>query len=134
MRRAYLTALGEMTYADLQGTKLTLSTEMCPATRCCLFMGCLYLGRARALEVLDGGADVDLLKLERLSLFGERESTLDWLADPDFPVVFAGVPGATPNSPIYRAVRNLSGLSSEGGSDSTSTISADRTCSSNTSC
>ena len=76
----YRAALGERTFADLQGVKLKTSNIMQPAKRWCLLTGQMYLKRACLLDLLAPSAQTDYLNPDRISQYEERERTLDWLA------------------------------------------------------
>ncbi|KAL3140413.1 hypothetical protein ABBQ38_004673 [Trebouxia sp. C0009 RCD-2024] len=93
---SYQAQLGDITYGQLQGVKLTFPSSMRPSTRCCLVSAELHLQRAKAGEVLLDSADLKLLQPDRMSRFDAREMTLNWLAASEGPL--AKVPSEAPST------------------------------------
>lgn len=75
----YKAQLGDITYGQLQGAKLTFPSSMRPSTQCCLMSAQLHLERARAGELLLDSAEVELLQFDRMSQFDARNRVLAWL-------------------------------------------------------
>ena len=123
----YKAQLGDITYGQLQGVKLTFPSSMRPSTRCCLVSAQLHLERAKAGELLLDNADLKLLQPDRMSEFDAREMTLNWLAASVVPQ--AKVPADAPSIPSSGSLACKSATSMAKGNTATSERSVSRSSS-----
>ena len=123
----YQAQLGDTTYGQLQGVKLTFPSSMRPSSRCCLVSAQLHLERAKAGELLLDSADLTLLQPDRMSDFGAREMTLNWLATSDVPL--AKFPADGCSIPYSRSLACKSATSTAEGSTAASERSVSRSSS-----